>query len=402
MPILAQALHAWGLISDPSEMDASLISSDRKHATLWPGGRSVSIDELTEVHRTIYCSVAEATCVLGVSTKEVQAVAKKPEGLQMLSQGCSYFYGCSVMCEDVPSAAGELKDAERPRLLLLQGMGKAYVIGNYPGACFTLAYYIQKFCRLQLLVGTHALVAVDKAIWTHANEQSYLPDFEPGVEWPAVKGGVQRSFVVRPLEEPTGCDSEERKLRVAMANCHREICKKGFGELIWNHCSALLGEAMLVTPGDCLWDDIAPADFLLNSRNVTANVLHSAIYAATSAKAVIHTHAPGIEAVSCIKGGLIAPRGSQLAGRVAYHPWQGFSDDDSECKVIGEALRKIPDCAALICENHGAFTWGNSLDEALERHIALEEACWEQLRKAEGTHYSSWVSSGHNYRHMGA
>jgi len=154
---------------------------------------------------------------------------------------------------------------------------------------------------------------------------------------------------------------------------------------------------MLVTPGDCLWDDIMPADFILDSKNVTANILHSAIYDATSAKAIVHTHAPGIEAVSCIKAGLIESSGSEFAGRVAYHSWQGISDDADECKVIGDVLMKNPDSIALIAQNHGAFTWGNSVDEALERHVALEAACLGQLSKVRDTYGSAHMSSGQNF-----
>jgi L-fuculose-phosphate aldolase len=283
--------------------------------------------------------------------------------------------------------ATQLKEAEHPSVVMVRSSGKAYVIAKALGEAFTLAYYLQKTCRRQLLVGTHDTILVDDTVWAHAYGQTQsVADFVAGVEWPSVKASVQRQFIARPLVKSEAADdSEEQKLRLSLARCHRKLHEKGLDELTWNHCSALLGDKMLVTPGDSFWDDIMPDDILLSSRNITANILHSAVYAVTSAKAIIHTHAPALEAVSCIKGGLIGPHGSELAGGIAYHAWQGISDDSEECKVIGETIKKVPDCVALIANNHGAFTWGKSVEEAVERHIALESACRAQLLKAGGT-----------------
>lgn len=383
MAILAQALHSHGLIDDPSGMDASVVSADRKDAILWPATQSMPIDQLSPAHKLIYSNIATAGCVVGIATEDVKAVARMPQGLQIVSQSGAHFYGSAVFSKDLTTAALKIKERERLRLLLLGDEGKAYVVGSSPGVAFTLAYYLQKICRLQLLVGTHDVVPADAEVWQHAAQQTFDPQFHPGVEWPAVKAGVQRNHEARLMQESNqGCDAEE-STRVALAKCHRELSKKGYDELTWNHCSALVGDDMLVTPGDRLWDDIMPTDFIFDSKNVTANILHSAIYDSTSAKAVVHTHAPGIEAVSCIKGHLNEETASEFAGRVAYHDWQGLSDDHEECKVIGDVLARHPDAIALIARNHGAFTWGNSVEEALDRHVKLEAACLGQLQKPE-------------------
>merc|ERR1712159_389467 len=108
-------------------------------------------------------------------------------------------------------------------------------------------------------------------------------------------------------------------------------------------------------------------------------VLHSAIYSAMPVRAVVHTHAECLEAVSCIQGGLKVSGNSIFAGRIAYHDWIGFSDDYEECEIIIAAISRVPDCLALVCHNHGAFTWGSSVEEAVQRQLELEAACKEQI-----------------------
>jgi ribulose-5-phosphate 4-epimerase/fuculose-1-phosphate aldolase len=214
-------------------------------------------------------------------------------------------------------------------------------------------------------------------------------DFAAGMEWPAVKASMLKfgtSKAAEELAEGSTADS----LQVRLAKVHHELNRRGLDELVWNHCSAKVGDGMLVTPGNCLWDCLSPADLFLQSENVTANILHSAIYAgAPSAGGVIHTHAPAIEAVACTKSGLAEPPGSEFVGRVIYHDWEGVSDDAAECEIIASLMKQVPGCVALIARNHGAFTWGSTPEEALDRHLALDAACREQLlRSGEGTNFA--------------
>ena len=79
-------------------------------------------------------------------------------------------------------------------------------------------------------------------------------------------------------------------------------------DLTWNHISARVdgdgdGDNFLVTPGDRLWDDIEPKDLVLASDNVTANVIHSAIYSSRpDVQAIVHLHTPSVTTVSCLNG----------------------------------------------------------------------------------------------------
>ena len=49
-------------------------------------------------------------------------------------------------------------------------------------------------------------------------------------------------------------------------------------DLVWNHISARFESDYLITPGDLMWDMIEPEDLVRSSGNITANVIHAAIY----------------------------------------------------------------------------------------------------------------------------
>merc|ERR1711965_402605 len=94
------------------------------------------------------------------------------------------------------------------------------------------------------------------------------------------------------------------------------------------------GEArFLVTPGDLLFDEVTPLNLTLSSPfnvNVTADVIHAAIYnARPDVHAIVHHPTPAVVAVACLAEGLqLLPQdGAAYPGPVAYHEWEGVSDD---------------------------------------------------------------------------
>lgn len=104
----------------------------------------------------------------------------------------------------------------------------------------------------------------------------------------------------------------EEEIRYDLAVAHRLTALYGMDMLVWNHISARLppssddegdGGGCLITPGRKLWSDIYPSDLVRTSTNVTANVIHDAIYAARpdDVRAVIHLHTPNATAVSCLE-----------------------------------------------------------------------------------------------------
>ena len=86
----------------------------------------------------------------------------------------------------------------------------------------------------------------------------------------------------------------ERAIRRDLSAAHRLSHYFGFDEMIWNHISARVGDGFLVSPGDKLFDEVRPEDLVISSQtnlNVTADVIHSAIYSARpDVGAIVHHH----------------------------------------------------------------------------------------------------------------
>eukprot|EP00750_Incisomonas_marina_P015968 INCI18822.1.p1 GENE.INCI18822.1~~INCI18822.1.p1 ORF type:complete len:418 (-),score=53.30 INCI18822.1:191-1321(-) len=204
---------------------------------------------------------------------------------------------------------------------------------------------------------------------------------------------------------PAGADMEHQALRRDLAAAHWLTNHFRMDDLTWNHISARVpsrradantragksssggsgrGSSVefLVTPGDRLWDDVKPQDLVLSSDNVTANVIHEGIYEARSdVQAVVHLHTPSVTTVSCLASGLqlFDQDGAQFAseGAVAYHDWEGLSDDADEQSRIAAAFGPI--AHTLIMRNHGACTVGSSVGQAWVRAWYLERVCRLQV-----------------------
>ncbi len=167
-------------------------------------------------------------------------------------------------------------------------------------------------------------------------------------------------------------------------------------DLTWNHISARVeadSPLFLVTPGDKMWALIEPEDLVLSSGNVTANVIHEAIYAGRpDVQAVVHLHTPAAVSVSCLATGLeLYDQDGALFGQpgaVAYHDWEGVSDDRDEQQRIASDFGPPP-AHTLIMRNHGACTTGSSVGQAWVRAWYLERVCRLQVSllpaKAAGT-----------------
>ena len=72
-------------------------------------------------------------------------------------------------------------------------------------------------------------------------------------------------------------------------------------QLVWNHISCRVGDKTLITPGGVLFDEVTPENLVMDSSNITANVIHDAVYAARpDVSAVVHLHTEASVAVSCL------------------------------------------------------------------------------------------------------
>ena len=84
-------------------------------------------------------------------------------------------------------------------------------------------------------------------------------------------------------------------------------------------------------------------------------------------------------AVSALKDGLVPMQidGMAFYNRVAYHDFEGQSDDAEECERIAASLGDHP---VMILRNHGLLTCGRTVGEAFIRMYYLERACSVQLQ----------------------
>jgi L-fuculose-phosphate aldolase len=98
--------------------------------------------------------------------------------------------------------------------------------------------------------------------------------------------------------------------------------------------------------------------------------MHLAIYAATDAGAVVHTHSPEVIALSSVFDELPAIHYAihALGGPVRVAPYTRFGSDG----LASAAVLALSSRRAAILQNHGAICYGRNLTEAYERALLLE------------------------------
>eukprot|EP00956_Cyclotella_meneghiniana_P044124 scaffold302520_cov156-Cyclotella_meneghiniana.AAC.1 len=177
--------------------------------------------------------------------------------------------------------------------------------------------------------------------------------------------------------------AEEKAIRYDLAVAHRLTAKYGMDMLVWNHISARYRTGCLITPGRKMWGQINPEDLVYSSSNVTADVIHDAVYSARpDIKAIIHLHTPAATAISCLEEGFqpIIQEGACFYGKVANYDWNGLSDDVSEGPAIAAAIKAVEGCNTLLMHNHGFVCFGPSVRHAWVLAYYFEKCCEIQLR----------------------
>jgi L-fuculose-phosphate aldolase len=98
--------------------------------------------------------------------------------------------------------------------------------------------------------------------------------------------------------------------------------------------------------------------------------MHLAIYAATEAGAVVHTHSPEVIALSSVFDELPAIHYAihALGGPVRVAPYTRFGS----AGLASAAVLALTSRRAAILQNHGAICYGATLTEAYERALLLE------------------------------
>ncbi len=98
--------------------------------------------------------------------------------------------------------------------------------------------------------------------------------------------------------------------------------------------------------------------------------MHLAIYAATRAGAVVHTHSPEVVALSASRPELPAIHYAitGLGGPVRVAPYVRFGS----AALAEAAVGALDGRSAVILRNHGAVTYGRDLAQAYDRALLLE------------------------------
>ena len=128
--------------------------------------------------------------------------------------------------------------------------------------------------------------------------------------------------------------------------------------------------------------NINPSDLVYSSSNITADIIHAALYGARpDVKAIIHLHTPAATAVSCLESGFVpyTQDSAYFYGKVANYEWDGVSNDAAEGPAIAAAIRSVPGCNTLLMHNHGFVCFGASVKEVWVLAYYFERACQVQM-----------------------
>jgi ribulose-5-phosphate 4-epimerase/fuculose-1-phosphate aldolase len=187
---------------------------------------------------------------------------------------------------------------------------------------------------------------------------------------------------------------EERTARIRLAACYRVFDVLGWTEGIFNHITLRIpgpDTAFLINPFGLHYGEVTASNLVavdISGQpvrpseypvNLAGFVTHSAIHGQIGqAHCVMHTHTTSGSAVACSVQGLSHNSfyGAQLAGRVAYHDFEGVTVNPEE---RGRMLASIGEKRVVILRNHGLLTWGETLEEAFMWLWLLQRACDVQV-----------------------
>ena len=98
--------------------------------------------------------------------------------------------------------------------------------------------------------------------------------------------------------------------------------------------------------------------------------MHLAVYRATDAAAIVHTHAPHATALATVVDELPAIHYmiAELGGPVRVAPYATFGTDELAASV----MHALAGRSAVLLRSHGTLTVGDSLEQAYWRSVLLE------------------------------
>jgi len=144
--------------------------------------------------------------------------------------------------------------------------------------------------------------------------------------------------------------------------------------------STRTGELVAITPSSVDYDDLDPGlicvvgldgEIVEAARAPSSELpMHLAVYNATDAAAIVHTHAPYATALATVVDELppIHYMIAELGGPVRVAPYATFGTNELADSVIGA----LDGRSAVLLGSHGTLTVGDSLEQAYWRSVLLE------------------------------
>ena len=168
--------------------------------------------------------------------------------------------------------------------------------------------------------------------------------------------------------------------RQSLVDYARRIVRDGLADGMSGNLSARAGDLIAITPSGAPYETMAPADICLvrpgdgstvaGGRPSTETPMHLAVYRATDAEAIVHTHSPFVIALSTVLDELPAVHYAMagLGGPVRVAPYARFGTQE----LADGAVAALAGRTAVILRNHGALAYGASLGQAYDRARTLE------------------------------
>jgi L-fuculose-phosphate aldolase len=169
----------------------------------------------------------------------------------------------------------------------------------------------------------------------------------------------------------------DREELVALA---RRMAPDGLAMGTSGNLSVRRQDMVAITPSGVAYERMGPADICLvrladgapqpGLRPSTETPMHLAVYRATGAGAIVHTHSSFVVALSTVLDELPAVHYAMadLGGIVRVAPYVRFGTPE----LASTAVAALDGRNAVILRNHGALTCGPDLTRAYDRAATLE------------------------------
>jgi L-fuculose-phosphate aldolase len=174
--------------------------------------------------------------------------------------------------------------------------------------------------------------------------------------------------------------AELRESREQLVTYSNRLLDDGLAIGSAGNISARIDDVVAITPSGIPYRAMRPGHVCAISLDGTEleapevpsseTPMHLAIYSATSARAIVHTHSPEVIALSaaCAELPAIHYAIAGLGGPVRVAPYVRFGS----AALAQAAVAALAGRRAAILQNHGAITYGGSVAEAYDRALLLE------------------------------